>query len=127
MGGDAIGVFAFGGAAIGVFAMGGFGIGLFSLSGVSIGLILASGGMAVGGIALGGMAIGYYALGGTGFGVHANDAEAFRFLGGWHTLRMLGIWWLAVFIMSAVISSLAPVWAKRLDAKVHRGDPRSTN
>ena len=127
MGGDAIGVFAFGGAAIGVFALGGFGIGLFSLSGVSIGLILASGGMAVGTMALGGLAVGYYALGGTGFGVHANDAEAFRVLGGWHTLKILGMWWIAVFIMSAAISSLAPVWAKRLDARVPRGDPRSTS
>jgi tRNA A-37 threonylcarbamoyl transferase component Bud32 len=119
-GGSAIGVVAFGGAAIGVFAVGGFGIGLFTFSGVSIGLILASGGMAVGPMAFGGIALGYYALGGIGFGVHANDAEAFRFLGGWSTFRLFGMWWLFIFIMGAAISSLAPVWAKRLDAKADR-------
>src|SRR5579862_8857403 len=106
MGGDAMGVFAFGGA--------------------SIGLLMASGGMAVGEIAFGGLAVGYYALAGTAFGVHANDTEAWRFLGGWHTFRMLSAWWLVVFIMSAAISSLAPVWAKRLDARVQRGNARST-
>jgi predicted Ser/Thr protein kinase len=119
-GGDVIGVFAFGGVAIGIFALGGFGIGLCTLSGVSIGLLFASGGMAVGGRALGGLAVGYYALGGMGFGIHANDVEAFRVLGGWSTLKLLGMWWIVVFILSTAVASLAPVFAKRLDAQSER-------
>ena len=118
-GGEAIGIFAFGGAAIGVFAMGGFGLGLCTLSGLSVGLIFASGGLAVGGVALGGLAVGYYALGGLGFGVHANDAEAFRALGGWSTFKVLGMCWILLFILATAFSSLAPVLAKRLDP---RGD-----
>jgi len=116
LGGEAIGVFAVGGAAIGVFAIGGFGIGLCALSGVAVGLILASGGLAVGGIAVGGMAVGYYALGGMGFGVHANDAEAFRTLGGWTNLKLLMMWWILIFIISTAITTVVPVWARRLDA-----------
>ena len=116
-GGSAIGFFAFGGAAIGVFAVGGFGLGLCTLSGLSVALLFASGGLAMGGIAFGGLAVGYYALGGLGFGVHANDAEAFRVLGGWSTFRMLTMWWVLIFILATAISSLAPVWAKRWDSK----------
>jgi hypothetical protein len=115
-GGEAIGVFAFGGAAIGVLAVGGFAIGLVTLSGLSIGLILASGGLAVGGIAFGGLAVGYYALGGLTFGVHANDAEAFRALGGWATFKFISMLWVVIFILASAITALAPVWAKRLDA-----------
>ena len=116
-GGQATGFFAFGGAAIGVFAVGGFGLGLCTLSGFSVALFFASGGLAMGGIAFGGLAVGYYAMGGLGFGVHANDAEAFRVLGGWSTFRILMMWWVLIFIVSTAISSLAPVWAKRLDSK----------
>jgi hypothetical protein len=119
-GGEAIGVFAFGGAAIGVFALGGFGIGLCTLSGLAIGLMLASGGLAVGGIAVGGLAVGYYALGGLGFGIHANDAVAFQTLGGWSSLRVLTMWWILIFVMCSAITSVAPVWAKRLDAAATR-------
>ena len=119
-GGEAIGVFAFGGAAIGVFALGGFGIGLCTLSGFAIGFILASGGLAVGGIAVGGLAVGYYSLGGLAFGVHANDAEAFRTLGGWSNMKLLTMWWVLIFIISSAIASLAPVWAKRSDAVLER-------
>jgi tRNA A-37 threonylcarbamoyl transferase component Bud32 len=115
-GGEAIGVFAFGGAAIGVFALGGFGIGLCTLSGFAIGLIFASGGLAIGGIALGGLAVGYYALGGLGFGMHANDAVAFRTLGGWSYLKLLTMSWIFIFVICSAVISLAPVWAKRLDA-----------
>ena len=71
----------------------------------------------MGSIAFGGLAVGYYAMGGLGFGVHANDAEAFRVLGGWSTFRMLTMWWILIFILATAISSLAPVWAKRLDSK----------
>jgi predicted Ser/Thr protein kinase len=117
LGGQATGVVAFGGVALGIFALGGCGIGLFSFCGVSIGLLFASGGMAFGSTAMGGMAVGYYALGGMSFGVHANDAEAFRLLGGWSTLRTLGILWIFIFIVVMPVSALAPVWAKRLDAK----------
>ena len=116
-GGNAIGFFAFGGAAIGVFAVGGFGLGLCTLSGFSVALLFSSGGLALGGIAFGGLAVGYYAMGGLGFGVHANDAEAFRVLGGWSTFRILTMWWVLIFILATAISSLAPVWAKRLDSK----------
>ena len=116
-GGYAIGFFAFGGAAIGVFAVGGFGLGLCTLSGFSVALLFASGGLAMGGIAFGGLAVGYYAMGGLGFGVHANDAEAFRVLGGLSTSWMLMMWWVLIFIISLSISFLAPVWAKRLDSK----------
>jgi len=119
-GGEAIGIFAFGGAAIGVFALGGFGIGLCTMSGVAVGLILASGGLAIGGIAVGGLAVGYYALGGLGFGVHANDAVAFQTLGGWSSLRVLTMWWILIFVMCSAVTSVAPVWAKRLDAASDR-------
>jgi tRNA A-37 threonylcarbamoyl transferase component Bud32 len=116
-GGEAIGIFAFGGAAIGVFAMGGLGIGLCTMSGASFGLIFAFGGLAVGGIALGGLAVGYYALGGLGFGAHANNAEAFRLLGRWSIFKVIMMWWIVIFIIATAISSLAPVWARRLRPK----------
>jgi tRNA A-37 threonylcarbamoyl transferase component Bud32 len=119
-GGEAIGVFAFGGVAIGVFALGGFGIGLCTLSGLAIGLFLASGGLAVGGIAVGGLPVGYYALGGLAFGIHANDAVAFKTLGGWSSLKVLTMWWILVFVICSAITSVAPVWAKRLDARSER-------